>query len=111
LLLPFSGFSLIHSLPPSRTRIARSGGEHCLQGARKFGSAHSQLSDAVPHKPAQQLFSSWSYVNVHLPAVPAGTFATKEAPFFHAVHQLNGAVVLDLQPFGQTANGGFLVRR
>jgi|SRR5690348_7032652 len=111
LILPFAGSSLVRASPPCEPRYARSGCEHGLQGACQLGCSYPQLGDAVPHEPTEQLFSSRSYVHMHLAPVPDRTFATKQSPAFHAVYEFHGAVMLDLQAFGQAANGWFLTGR
>jgi hypothetical protein len=110
LLLPLTGFLRACASPGSRARFA-SRCEYRLQGVGQLGRAHAQLRNAMPHQPAQQLFSPRSYIHVHLAAVFRGAFAPEKSPFLHAVYQFHGAVVLDLQPFGQAANGWLLIRR
>ena len=40
--------------------------------------------------------------------VRAATDSVEQSMNFHAIHQLDGAVMLDLQPLGEHANGGLL---
>ena len=51
--------------------------------------------------------------DVHDDVTPVSlrAFPPKKPALFHAVHQFDGAVVLDLQPFGETADGRFLIVR
>ncbi len=111
LLLPLSDFLRVSVSPPAHVRFAGSRREYCLQRVRQFGRAHTQLRNPVPHQPAQQLFSPRSHVYVHLAPVFRRPFAAEKPPLLHAVHQLDGTVVLDLQAFGQAANGWLLIRR
>src|SRR5580700_6261139 len=74
LLLPLSGFLRVRASPRSRARFA-SRCKHRLQGVRQVGRAHAQLRNAMPHQPAQELFSPRSNVHVHLAAVFRGAFA------------------------------------
>ncbi len=111
LLLPLSDFLRVSVSPPAYVRFAGSRRKHRLQGVRQVGRAHAQLRKAMPHEPAQQLFSPRRNEHVHLAAVFRGAFAAEKSPLLHAVHQFHGTVVLDLQPFGQAANGRLLVHR
>jgi|SRR5579872_5501876 len=63
----------------------------------------------MPDQPAEQGLSMSRDVHDDVPPVSLGAFPPKKPPLFHAVHQFDGAVMLDLQPFGETADGWFLI--
>jgi len=69
----------------------------------------AKLVDAVPDEPAEKRFSMRRNVHDDVTPVSLGAFPPKKPALFHAVHQLDGAVMLDLQPFGEAADGWFLV--
>jgi hypothetical protein len=108
LLLPLTGFLRARASAGPRARFA-SRRKYGLQGVRQFRRAHTQLRNPVPHQPAQQFFSPRSHEHVHLAAVFRGAFSAEKSPLLHAVYQFHGAVVLDLQPLGEAANGRLLV--
>ena len=63
----------------------------------------------MPDEPAEQRFSMRRDVHDDVTPVSLGAFPPKKPALFHAVHQLDGAVMLDLQPLGETTDGWFLI--
>ena len=63
----------------------------------------------MPDEPAEQRFSMRRDVHDDVTPVSLRAFPPKKPALFHAVHQLDGAVMLDLQPLGETADGRFLI--
>ena len=71
----------------------------------------AKFVDAVPDEAAKQRFSMRRDVYDDVTPVPLGAFTPEKPSLFHAVHQLDRAVMLDLQPLGQTADRRFLIGR
>ena len=80
-----------------------------MQGPGESRREDPKLIDPMPDKPAEQRFSMRRYVHDDVTSVSLGAFPPKKPALFHAVHQFDGAVMLDLQPFSETADGWFLI--
>jgi len=80
-----------------------------VQGPGESRRDDTQLVDAMPDEPAEQRLSMRRDVHDDVTPVSLGAFPPKKPALLHAVHQLDGAVMLNLQPFGKTTDGRLLI--
>jgi hypothetical protein len=79
--------------------------DHSFESAEQRGTRGAKLRLMSQRKLAQKPFAAYGQPQQDLPAIRLTASAAQQAFCFHPIHQLDGAVMLNLQPLCKHADG------